>query len=137
MGSTPIPSFLISKQSWMYVTDSTNIRWLRTFHLYKGFHRKTTYPGLFIKGSARIVEPPRIVYKGFKYKYYIKGNICRMLIIRTFRRIYKKDRTATVIQSNSGIIIKKKQDPKSKYLTGVVSNSINKKKLKTLFRRVV
>ena len=45
--------------------------------MYKGFHRKSTTVSFFAKGSARVVEPPRIEYKGFKYKYSIKGDIAR------------------------------------------------------------
>ena len=60
---------MIAKQTWIHVSDNTNVRWLRTFHLYKGFHRRCTTVGFFVKGSARIVEPPRLEYKGFKFKF--------------------------------------------------------------------
>ena len=74
---------MIQKQTWLNVADNTNVVWLQTFHLYKGFHRKSTTLGFFIKGSARIVEPPRIEYKGFKFKFNKKGNICRGLFVRS------------------------------------------------------
>jgi hypothetical protein len=38
---------------------------------------------MFIKGSAKVVEPPRLEYKGFKLKFILKGHICRGLLIRT------------------------------------------------------
>ena len=60
---------MIFKQTWLSVSDNTNVRWLQVFHLYKGFHRKSTKVGFFIKGSARVIEPPRIEYKGFKFKF--------------------------------------------------------------------
>jgi hypothetical protein len=50
---------MIQRQTWLNVTDNTNVNWLRTFHLYKGFFRKQTTIGFFIKGSARVVESPR------------------------------------------------------------------------------
>ena len=99
---------MISKQSWVHVSDNTNVRWLRTFHLYKGFHRKVSTVGFFIKGSARIVEPPRIEYKGFKFKFNRKGDICRALLIRCRKSIRKLDGSVTSFFSNSGILIKKK-----------------------------
>lgn len=68
---------MLLKESWLYVSDNTNVCWVKIFHLYKGFNRKKTRTGLFIKGSARVVEPPRLEYKGFKYKYTVKGDITR------------------------------------------------------------
>jgi len=74
---------MIFKQTWLEVSDNTNVRWLQVFHLYKGFHRKSTKVGFFVKSTARIVEPPRLEYKGFKFKFNKKGDICRGLIIRS------------------------------------------------------
>ena len=59
---------MIQKKSWLNVSDNTNVNWLQTFHLYKGFKRRSSTIGFFIKASARIVEPPRVEYKGFKFK---------------------------------------------------------------------
>lgn len=144
MGAIPICSFVINaalwllqKESWLYITDNTNVRWIRIFHLYKGFHRKIAYNGFFVKGPARIVEPPRIEYKGFKYKYNIKGDICRSWIVRSNIWNHHKDTTSTFIKTNAGILIKKKQDPKSKYLNGPISRSIKRKKLLTLFKVII
>ena len=60
---------MIQKKSWLNVSDNTNVNWLQTFHLYKGFKRGSSPIGFFIKGSARVVEPPRVEYKGFKFKF--------------------------------------------------------------------
>ena len=96
--------------------------------MYKGFFRKVTRIGFFIKGSARVVEPPRIEYKGFKYKYSIKGDINRLLLIRSYKSNINKDKSFNLIQNNSGIIIKKKMLPKSKFVYGIVSKKILRKK---------
>ncbi len=124
---------MIFKQSWLSVSDNTNVRWLQVFHLYKGFYRKSTKVGFFIKGTARVVEPPRIEYKGFKVKYNKKGDICRGLIIRNRYNIKKYDGSSTYFSSNNIILLKKKQDVKSKYLYGPVSYSIKRKKFLSLF----
>jgi len=105
--------------------------------LYKGFHRKVTYPGFFVKGSARIVEPPRIEYKGFKYKFNIKGDISRLMIVRSNRNVLYKSGFSIHWVENSGIVIRKKQDPKSKFLNGPVSRSLKRKKFLTLFKSVL
>jgi len=124
---------MIFKQTWLSVSDNTNVRWLQVFHLYKGFHRKSTKIGFFIKGSARVVEPPRQEYKGFKFKFNKKGDICRGLIVRNKYNVVKKDGSSIYFNGNNTILLKKKQDLKSKYLYGPISTLIKRKKFLTLF----
>ena len=128
---------MILKQTWVHASDNTNVRWLQIFHLYKGFFRHSTGIGGFVKGSVRIVEPPRLEYKGFKFKFNKKGDICRMLIIRTTKITRRLDGSSTVFPINSGILIKKKQNPKSKYLQGPTLYQLRRKKFKTLYRTVI
>jgi large subunit ribosomal protein L14 len=140
IGAIPISSLsvlVLFKESWLFVTDNTNVRWVKIFQLYKGFHRTQTSIGFFVKGSARIVEPPRIEYKGFKYKFSIKGDIVRMLLVRSSS--FEKNPTNSRVKftNNSGLTIKKKSDLKSKYINGPVSRKLNRRKLLTLFSRVV
>jgi len=128
---------MIFKQTWLSISDNTNVRWLQVFHLYKGFHRKSTKIGFFIKGSARVVEPPRVEYKGFKFKFNKKGDICRGLIVRNKYRVKKNDGSVIYFKKNSIILLKKKQDLKSKYLYGPVSLALKRKKFLTLFSSVI
>lgn len=128
---------MISKQTWLNVSDNTNVRWLKVFHLYKGFHRKSTEVGFFIKGSAQIVEPPRLEYKGFKFKFNKKGDICRGLLVRSRKLSRRQDGSVALFYSNNCILIKKKQNVKSKYIHGPVSYQLKRKKFKTLFKYVL
>ena len=128
---------LLQKESWLYVADNTNVRWLKIFHLYKGFHRKSTKEGFFVKGAAKIVEPPRIEYKGFKYKYNIKGDICRGLICRSKNLKLNLNRDTLLFNNNSLITIKKKNDPRSKYHNGPIMRNVWRKKLITLFGKTL
>ena len=128
---------MLQKQSWLFITDNTNVRWLRIFHLYKGSFRKSSSDGLFIKGSARVVEPPRIEYKGFKYRYKIKGDICRCWLSRTKLLKQSLDSKGVQFYDNAGININKKVNIMSKYINGPISKSINRKKLIILFKRVI
>jgi large subunit ribosomal protein L14 len=128
---------VILRLSWLSIADNTNVKWLQVFHLYRGFNRKRTTLGFFIKGSARVVEPPRIEYKGFKFKFNKKGDICRGLIIRTKYKIYKNDGASLYFKENNLVIIKKKYDIKSKYLYGPVSLRLKRKKFLTLFKFVI
>ena len=128
---------MILKQSWLYVSDNTNVRWLRVFHLYKGSNRRASGIGFFVKGSARVVEPPRLEYKGFKFKFNKKGNICRALLVRCRKSFRRLDGSLATFLSNSGILIKKKQNVKSKYINGPSSYQLKRKKFKTLFKTLV
>ncbi len=128
---------MILKLTWLSIADNTNVKWLQVFHLYKGFHRKKTGLGFFIKGSARIVEPPRLEYKGFKFKFNKKGDICRSIIIRTKFPATRLDGSVLYFKFNNAILIRKKQDLKSKYIFGPVSSTIQRKKFKSIFKTVI
>ncbi len=125
---------MIQKKSWLTVSDNTNVKWVQIFHLYKGFHKKFSKIGFFLKGSARVVEPPRIEYKGFKFKFNRKGDICRGILLRTRYNTYKKDGAVIFFKNNSLILIRKKQDLKSKYLYGPVSKNLKRKRFLSLFK---
>lgn len=127
---------MIFKQTWLNVSDNTNVCWLQAFQLYKGFHRKCTTIGYFVKGSARVVEPPRIEYKGFKFKFNRKGDICRGLLIRARYVVARADGSAMRFANNSIILLKKKQEIKSKYLYGPVSYKMRRKRFLGLFKSV-
>ena len=58
-----------------------------------------------------MVESPRIEYKGFKYKFNIKGDISRLLIIRHNKANIHTDGSLTNLRHNAGITIKKKIKP--------------------------
>jgi large subunit ribosomal protein L14 len=128
---------MIFKKTWLNASDNTNVEWIQTFHLYKGFLRKSTKEGFFIKGSARVVEPPRIEYKGFKVKFNKKGDICRGLIIRAKYLIRRLDGSTSYFLDNAVILLKKKQEVKSKYLFGPVSYTIKRKKFLSLFKIII
>ena len=92
---------------------------------------------MFIKGSAQIVEPPQIVYKGSKFKYSVKGDILRSIIVRTIRPKYTQSSLMVQFDSNAILTIKKKQVPKSKYVKGIVSKSaLKRKKFVSLFSKI-
>ena len=128
---------MIFKETWLNVSDNTNVRWLQAFQLYKGFRRKQSKIGFFIKGASKIVEPPRTEYKGFKFKFNKKGDICRGLIIRTKFKTLKKDGSSSYLFKNSIILLKKKNDVKSKYLYGPIPFELNRKRFINLFKIVI
>jgi large subunit ribosomal protein L14 len=124
---------MIFKKSWVSIADNTNVRWIQIFHLYNGFNRRCSTDGFFLKGSARVVEPPRIEYKGFKFKFNKKGDICRGLLIRTNRVHERRDASFLRFYQNNVVLIRKKQDLKSAYVYGPISKDVRRKKFQTLF----
>jgi ribosomal protein L14 len=128
---------MILRLSWLNISDNTNVRWLQAFHLYKGWKRKSTSLSFFVKGSARVVEPPRIEYKGFKFKFSKKGDICRSILVQTSYLNYRFDGSSIILPSNNGFLLKKKQDLRSKYIFGPVSKTFKRKKFKTLFKKII
>lgn len=128
---------MIFKQTWLQVSDNTNVEWLQVFHLYKGFFRKQTRVGFFIKGSARVIQPPRLEYKGYKFRFNKKGDICRGLLVRQRFPLRRLDGMTVRFEYNSTLLIKKKQNPKSKYILGPTTLLLRRKKFKALFRTQV
>ena len=127
---------LLLKESWSSLSDGTNVRWIKIFHLYKGFWRRSTHEGLFVKGSAQIVEPPQITYKGTKFKYNKKGDIVRSIIVRTLKPARNKTGFLALTNTNDSLTIKKKQALKSKYVKGIVfMNALKRRKFLTLFSK--
>lgn len=128
---------MLKKESWIYITDNTNVKWIKIFQLYKGFSRKTTTYGFFVKGSARIVEPPRLEYKGFKYKFKIKGDIIKSIIVRTKKKRSTKSGKHVSFNDNSSILINKKFNIQSKYINGTTIKNIKRKKIINLFKVII
>jgi len=128
---------MIFKKTWVTVSDNTNVTWLQIFHLYKGFFRKSTKIGFFVKGSARVVEPPRIEYKGFKFKFNKKGDICKAFFVRGKYPILRQDGCSLLFRHNDVILVKKKQDVKSKYLYGPLPRQIKRKKFISLYKNII
>lgn len=123
---------MIFKETLLFISDKTSVKILKTFHLYKGFSRKVSFEGFGVKGSALKVKPPVIEYKGFKRKYIKKGDICRSLIIKT-NKLRLNTNNKIQLKTNSSILLKKKNVTRSKYFFGLVSKSVNRKKIITLF----
>jgi|TARA_B100000795_G_scaffold154221_1_gene115601 ribosomal protein L14 len=76
-------------------------------------------------------------YKGFKFKFNKKGNICRGLLVRMVYKNQRLDGATTYFYENSTILIKKKQNPKSKYILGPTLFTLKRKKFKSLFKSVI
>jgi len=126
---------MIQKKTFLKTSDKTNVKWMQTIHLYKGFNRKSSKISLFLKNAAKKVKAPKIEYKGFKRKYIKKGDLIRSLIIKTIYTNSLKSTFLVNFLSNSTIIIKKKNLTRSKYFFGIISKCVLRKKMILLFNR--
>ena len=125
---------MLQKESWTYLSDNTNVKWVKIFQLYKGFKRKSTKIGFFSKGSCRVVEPPRIEYKGFKYKFSLKGDINKQLLVRSKYKVINSSGSTLQLNSNDSVSIYKQASIKSKYLSGASIRASRRKKINSLFK---
>lgn len=128
---------MLQKLSWVSVLDGSQAEWVRIFHLYGGFKRRSTSSGYYIKGSVRAVQPPAVYYKGFTIKYISKGVIVRALI--TKQSFFYLLRSGLLINStlNTTILLKNKFTFISKYIYGGVYSLIKKKKTLFLFKDIL
>ena len=127
---------MIQKQTWLNLSDSSSALWFKTFHLYNGFFRKKSYIGNYIKGSIRIEKPQLGFYKGFITKKIKKGYIRRSLILRSFW-ITNKLNLNFKFNSNTSLIIKKKNLVLASHILGPTSNKLNNKRLLLLFKNII
>ena len=67
----------------------------------------------------------------------MKGNIKRLLVVRVNRDALRLDSRLLRLQNNSGIVIHKKQNPRSKYHYGPILKNVHRKKFITLFRYTI
>ena len=75
--------------------------------------------------------------KGLNLNSLEKGTFCRAVIVRTKLPTPRLDGSVLYFSHNNALIIKKKQDLKSKYVFGPVSSTIRRKKFKTIFKTIL
>ena len=60
-----------------------------------------------------------------------------MILVRLSKPFRRLDGSTFALNSNSGILIKKKQNIKSKYIQGITTYNMKRKKFKSVFRSVL
>lgn len=110
---------MIKKKTWVVPADRCGVWWVKVFHLYRGFSRKTAYTGDFIKGSVRVTKPENWISKKTK----VHG-----IVVRVNKEVYRNDGTSIRFFENNVVLLKKRLTPKGKELYGPVTKVIKKKK---------
>ena len=93
--------------------------------------------GFFVKNSTRLIKPPRIEYKGFKFKIFRRGEIIRTLITHQRYRIPRLDGAVLTTRANMAIILKRRHDVQSRYLRGPALRYLNRKRFIILFKKCI
>jgi large subunit ribosomal protein L14 len=119
---------MIQKSSILVPADKCGVFTVNAFHLYKGFSRKFSKFGDYIKVSIRKTKPDNILSKKSKRK---------AIIIRTKKKIIVCDGTQVRFDYNSVIILKKRLTPEGKEIFGPIVRNFKKKKFLSSFSGLI
>lgn len=119
---------MIQKFTIVIPSDKCGVLTANTFHLYKGFSRKTSSFGDYIKISVRKVKPENTLTKKSKRK---------AIIIRTKKNLEISDGTFVRFLYNSVVILKKRLTPEGKEIFGPITRNFKKKKFISSFAGLI
>jgi large subunit ribosomal protein L14 len=119
---------MIQKNSILIPADKCGVLTVNTFHLYKGFYRKTATFGNYIKVSIRKTKPENILTKKSKKK---------AIIIRTKKNVSICDGTFIRFDYNSAVILKKRLTPEGKEIYGPILRNFKKRKFLSSFSGII
>lgn len=115
---------MIQKTSILIPSDKCGVFTVNTFHLYRGFLRKSSGFGEFIKVSIRKIKPENKLKKKAKRK---------AIIVRTLGGISFHDGSFIRFNYNSAVILKKRLTPEGKEIFGPILRNLRKKKFRSTF----
>lgn len=119
---------MIQKSSILIPADKCGVFTVNTFHLYRGFSRKFSSFGEYIKVSVRKTRPENQLTKKNKRK---------ALIIRTKKEICLSDGSLVRFDYNSVILLKKRLTPEGKEIFGPIVRNFKKKKFLSSFSGLI
>lgn len=119
---------MIQKSSILVPADKCGVFTVNTFHLYRGFSRKFSGFGDYIKVSVRKTKPENQLNKKSKRK---------ALIIRTKKNISLSDGSFIRFDYNSVIVLKKRLTPEGKEIFGPIVRNFKKKKFLSSFSGLI
>jgi ribosomal protein L14 len=119
---------MIQKSSLLGVTDKNGVWSVYVFHLYRGFNRRVSHFGDYIKVSVRDTKPNNWLLKKTKKK---------AIVVRTSKEISIIDGTTVSYTTNSSVILKKRLTPEGTEIIGPILRTFKKKKFLTSFSGVI
>jgi len=119
---------MIQKNTLLVPADKCGVLTTNTFHLYRGFIRKFSLFGDYVKVSIRKTKPENNLSKKMKRK---------SLIIRTKKNIEVHDGSYIRFYYNANIILKKRLTPEGKEIFGPIFRGFKKKKFLSSFSGLI
>ncbi len=119
---------MIQKKTYLTPVDKSGVWWVNTFHLYKGFNRKVSGIGDFVRVSVRNTKPNNWVSKKSK----LNG-----IIVQTKKEVSKIDGSYVKFKFNSVVLLKKRLTPKGKEIIGPTLTNIKRKKFLASFAGII
>jgi large subunit ribosomal protein L14 len=119
---------MIQKNSICIPADKCGVLTVNTFHLYKGFSRKTSTFGDYIKVSVRKIKPENPLSKKAKRK---------AILVRTKKELPISDGTYVRFDYNSVVVLKKRLTPEGKEIFGPILRTFKKKKFLSSFSGLI
>ncbi len=119
---------MIQKSTILVPADKCGVFTVNTFHLYKGFSRKFSKFGDYIKISVKKTKPENQLSKKSKRK---------ALIVRTKKNISLCDGSFVRFDYNSVILLKKRLTPEGKEIFGPIVRNFKKKKFLSSFSGLI
>jgi len=119
---------MIQKSTILIPADKCGVLTVNTFHLYKGFSRKKSCFGEYIKISVRKIKPENPLTKKSKRK---------AIIVRTTKNVKLLDGSYCRFDFNSAILLKKRLTPEGREIFGPIIRSFKKKKFLSSFSGII
>ena len=119
---------MIQKSSILIPADKCGVFTVNTFHLYRGFSRKFSGFGDYIKVSIRKTKPENVLSKKNKRK---------AIIIRTKKNLGFCYGSYIRFDYNSVVLLKKRLTPEGKEIFGPILRNFKKKKFLSSFSGLI
>ena len=119
---------MLQKHSYTIPADKCGVWFVKIFHLYRGYNRKVSFVGDFVKGSVKKAKPENFLKKKMK----LTG-----IIIRTKKEIFKRDKSFVKFKYNNIILLKKRMTPHGKELFGPIVYNIKRRKFVSSFAGII
>lgn len=110
---------MIFKHTVGGVADNSGVWSVFVFHLYKGFNRKSSGVGDYVRISVRDTKPNNWLAKKTKKK---------ALILRTKKEVFIRDGSSVFFSTNSLVILKKRLTSEGSEISGPMIRVFKKKK---------
>lgn len=119
---------MVQKSTILIPSDKNGVLTVNVFHLYKGFSRRISYFGDFVKVSIRKTKPENTLVKKSKKK---------SIIVRTTKGIILSDGSGVRYNYNSAVVLKKRLTPEGKEIYGPITRNLKKKKFLSSFSGLI